>query len=132
VKAWTLDEADSVIHKDSTTLYVQPGDTAGLTMTLNPRYAVLVARFISASNSIAPLEKVDLRVDGVTVDAITFNGKQKRFDVILAHKYLRLGRSATVEMRALDKADPDRVRYSKTVILDPDESVESTITIQLD
>lgn len=132
VKAWTTDAADSVLHKDSTTLYVEPGDTTALSLSLNPRFSVLVGRFISESSKIAAIERLELVVNGTVVDDTTFINKEKKFDVVLSDKYLRLGQASTIEMRALDRISPPRVKYSKSVILDPGESVDSTITIQLD
>lgn len=132
VKAWTEDAADSVIHCDSTTLYVQPGRTAALTLPLNPRYSVLIGRFISMSNKVAAIEKLELRVNGQVVDDTTFLIKLKAFDVTLSSKYLRLGQPSTVELRAIDRLLPLRVKYSKTVIIDPDEGADSMMTITLD
>lgn len=132
LRAWTQDANDSVIHRDSTTFFVVPGDTTPLRMPLNPRYSVLIGRFISHSDRIAKIEKLELRVDGVLVDDTVFSSKQRIFDIVLSDKYLRVGRSTKVEMRALDRTSPDRVKYSKSVVLDPDETVDSQITIQLD
>lgn len=132
VKAWTQDAADSVIHEDSTTFYVEPGDTAALAMSLQPRYSVLIGRFLSESNKVTAIEKLELRVNGRVVDDTTFLIKLRTFDVALSSKYLRLGQPSTVELRAIERLSPLRVKYSKTVIIDPDVGVESMMTIKLD
>jgi hypothetical protein len=131
VKAWTRDLADSVIHSDSTTFYVQPGDTGRVSLLLNPRYAVLVARFVSTSNSVTAIEKLVLRVGGVVVDDTVFATRRRTFDVRLSHKYLKAGASATVKLEALDRASPARIRYSHTLSVAPNSARDTTLTVQL-
>lgn len=132
VKAFSRDLADTVLHIDSTTFYVKPADTAMVSMLLNPRYSVLIARFVSTKASMVDnLEKLILRVNGVIVDDTTFATKRDVFDVKLSHKYLKAGASATIKLEALDRASPARIRYSQTLTLTPRASGDSTVTVNL-
>ena len=131
VKAWTDDNNDSVVHLDSTTFYVNPADTAIVSLPLNPRYSVVIARFVSTSTTVTAIEKLELRVNGSVVDDTVFKPKLKTFNVKLSNKYLKVGASATIILNALDRASPARVKYTKTVTLTPTASRDSSINIQL-
>lgn len=131
LKAWTTDAVDSVLHLDSTTLYVEPGDTTALSFALNPRYTVLVGRFISQSSSITSIEKLELRVNNVVVDDTVFSPKKKIFNVVLSSKYLKAGVSSSIKLNALDRASPARITYTKTVSVNPALGGESVIAVEL-
>ncbi|HLP42525.1 MAG TPA: hypothetical protein VK465_13535, partial [Fibrobacteria bacterium] len=131
VKAWSRDLVDSVVHIDSTTFYVEPGATAAVPMRLNPRFSVLVARFVSTSATVTKIEKLVLRVNGTIVDDTTFSSKKAIFDVRLSHKYLKAGIATTLRLEALDRASPARVKYSKTFSLTPTASLDTTLTVKL-
>jgi hypothetical protein len=132
MKTWTTDDVDSVLHLDSTTFFVEPGDTTTVPFTLKPRYSVLVGRFISESSRITAIEKLEMRVDNVVVDDTVFSPKKKVFEVVLSTKYLKVGQSATVKLSAMDKASNNHIKYTRTVIVNPSEGGESVVTVELD
>jgi hypothetical protein len=131
LKAFSRDLADTVMHIDSTTFYVKPADTANVSLTLVPKYSVLVARFISTSNSVTAIQKLILRVNGVVVDDTTFSAKQRIFDLKLSHKYIKAGANTTIKLEALDRASPARIKYSKQFTLNPRATGDSTLTVNL-
>lgn len=132
LKAHSRDLSDSVVHIDSTTFFVKPADTADVSLLLAPKYSILVARFVSTSSKVTSIEKLVLKVDGIVVDDTVFASKQKVFDVMLSHKYVKAGESTTLQLQAMDKASNNHVKYSQTLTFTPRASGDSTITIQLD
>ena len=131
VQARASDNLDSTVHLDSTTFYVKPGDTASVNMSLLPRFSVFIARFVSTSNAITAIEKLELRINGVTVDDTLFAPKKKIFDLKLSQKYFRVGVSATIALRALDRASPARVRYRRSFTYTAGASADSVFTVTL-
>lgn len=131
VKVWTSDLLDSSQHVDSTTFYVDPGDTSLVNMNLFSKFSVLIARFVSTSNSVTAIEKLELLVNGVVQDDTTFASKKRIFDLKLSYKYLKVGSTATIVLRALDRASPARVKYTQSLSFNPQQSRDSVVTVNL-
>jgi hypothetical protein len=115
LKTWRLevkglDIIDSVIYYDTTSFKIEPSDTINVNINLKSRYTIFVARFISISNKIKTIQKLELRIDNVIRGDIRFNPKVRVFDEYFAYKYFQVGVSHNVQFIAYSSGS--NVAYS--------------------
>lgn len=129
MKIAVFDTSDSLIYYTNNNFKVYPADTTLLNGTLQPRYTIFVARFLSTNNSITKIKKLELKIDSVVVATHVFSPKQRIFDEYLAYKYLRTGQSHFIEMLAY--RNNTTVRYSASGNFTPVAGQDMEFTVPL-
>ncbi len=97
--AWTVDQNDSIIHKDSTTFTIVENDTVDVNLNLSAKYSMFEARIFPISDS---AKNAEVLVNGELVVDSTF-GKSSSLDTVkMFFDYLPAspspGTSVTIKM----------------------------------
>ena len=115
LKTWNLeikgtDIVDSLIYYKTTSFQINPADTTNVSCMLESRYTIFVARFVSTSNTVKSIYKLQVELNGKEIGLYIFPHNKKRFDEYFAYKYLLVGVSHYIEFLAF--SDPTTVAYS--------------------
>lgn len=141
VVAKTLDQLDSVIHKDSTTFVILPADTTNVTLNLASLFTVYEANFLNIPDTVqsGTGEKSSVKVDSLVISldasavadsSVRPSAFVKGSNVKVTFDYVRVGEH-TVKLEAFGTInDYTGLLYSGTkVILFGNSDATKTVTM---